>query len=112
MDFTGITEDTICALATPPGMGAIAVVRVSGKNAFPYVEKVFSKKISDLPSHTAHLGKIKDGDRIVDEVLVTLFKNPKSFTGEDVVEIACHGSTYIQKEMLRLLFAADRKSVV
>ncbi|MFT5338205.1 MAG: tRNA modification GTPase, partial [Luteibaculaceae bacterium] len=106
MDFTGITEDTICAIATAPGMGAIAVIRVSGKNTFPILEKVFSKSLENLPSHSCHLGKIVENKRVIDEVLLTLFRNPKSFTGEDVIEIACHGSTYIQKEILRVLFKA------
>lgn len=97
------STETICALSTAPGMGAIAIVRVSGAKSFSIVESIFSKTIADKPSHTAHFGKIEDGDEIIDEVLVTLFKNPASFTGEDSVEIACHGSVFIQKSILELL---------
>jgi len=98
------STDTICALSTANGMGAIAVIRVSGTEAFGIVSSVFSKKnIADQHSHTAHFGLIKNNEKLVDEVLITVFKNPTSFTGEDVVEIACHGSVFIQQEILKLL---------
>lgn len=96
-------QDTICALSTSPGMGAIAVIRVSGPTAFQVAESVFSKTLADKSSHTAHFGLIKQDEYILDEVLVTVFKNPKSFTGEDSVEIACHGSVYIQQQIINLL---------
>ncbi|WP_027421066.1 tRNA uridine-5-carboxymethylaminomethyl(34) synthesis GTPase MnmE [Crocinitomix catalasitica] len=96
-------DDTICALSTAAGMGAIALIRLTGDAAFAITEKVFTKKITDKTSHTAHFGKIMDGKDIIDEVLVTVFKNPASFTGEDSVEIACHGSIYIQEKILALL---------
>lgn len=99
------STDTICALSTPNGMGAIAVIRVSGSNAFPIVSSIFSKDISNKNSHTAHFGVIREGEKLVDEVVLTLFKNPASFTGEDVVEIACHGSAYIQQQLLKLLLS-------
>ena len=100
------STDTICALSTANGMGAIAVIRVSGTEAFGIVSSVFSKKnIADQHSHTAHFGLIKNNEKLVDEVLITVFKNPTSFTGEDVVEIACHGSVFIQQEILKLLLA-------
>ena len=100
------STDTICALSTANGMGAIAVIRVSGTEAFGIVSSVFSKKnIADQHSHTAHFGLIKNKEKLVDEVLITVFKNPTSFTGEDVVEIACHGSVFIQQEILKLLLA-------
>lgn len=97
------STDTICALSTAPGMGAIAIIRVSGSQSFSIVESVFSKKLADKTSHTAHFGRIVDDTDIVDEVLVTIFRNPASFTGEDSVEVACHGSVYIQKSILELL---------
>jgi tRNA modification GTPase len=97
------STDTICALSTAPGMGAIAIIRVSGPEAFKIVESIFSKTLSDKQSHTVHFGKIVDDGIIVDEVLATIFKNPASFTGEDSVEIACHGSVYIQQSILELL---------
>ncbi|MFT5822113.1 MAG: tRNA modification GTPase [Crocinitomix sp.] len=96
-------DDTICALSTSAGMGAIALIRLSGANALSITEKIFSKPLQDKATHTAHFGRIKSGDQLIDEVVVTLFKNPGSFTGEDIVEIACHGSVYIQEQILALL---------
>ncbi|NOX48578.1 MAG: tRNA uridine-5-carboxymethylaminomethyl(34) synthesis GTPase MnmE [Chlorobi bacterium] len=99
---------TICALATPAGNGAIAVVRVSGPDSVSVCEKIFEpagkhKKLSEEASHTIHLGKIKDEEVMVDEVLLSLFRKPHSYTGEDSVEISCHGSTYIQQKIIELL---------
>ena len=96
-------SDTICALSTANGMGAIAVIRVSGKDTFSIVSSIFSKDISTKKTHTAHFGVIKEGEKIVDEVLVNVFINPQSFTGEDIVEIGCHGSVFIQQKILQLL---------
>lgn len=94
----------IVAIATPSGMGAIAVLRLSGKAVIDIVNSVFHGKnpLSQQKGYTVHFGAIKDADQVVDEVLVTLFRAPKSFTGEDVVEISCHGSTYIQQRLLHL----------
>ena len=104
---SGIRNDTIIALATAYGVGAIAVIRLSGEDAIELVSEHFegrskTKILKDEPSHTVHLGLIKDGDRILDEVLVTVFRAPHSYTGENVVEISCHGSTFIQQEILQL----------
>jgi tRNA modification GTPase len=101
-------DTTIVAIATPAGVGAIAVVRLSGNNAIGICEKVFSpsKKgviLSMQPAYTIHYGNISDGERIIDKVLVSLFKSPNSYTGEDIVEVSCHGSTLIQQEILELL---------
>ncbi len=100
-------NDTIVALATPAGAGAIAIIRVSGVDATAIVSSVFhakSKKVlKDQPSHTLHLGNLLDGERVVDEVLVTVFHGPKSYTGENTIEISCHGSPYIQQEIIQLL---------
>lgn len=103
----GIRKDTIIALATPYGMGAIAVIRLSGEQAIDLVSRFFESRrkdkiLKEQPSHTVHLGLIREKDRILDEVLVTLFKSPHSYTGENVAEISCHGSTYIQQEILQL----------
>ena len=102
-----IHNDTIVALATPSGPGAIAIIRLSGKDAIKIASLVFNsvlgKKLADQKTHTVHLGNILDGERIIDEVLATLFKNPKSYTGENVVEFSCHGSSYIQQEIIQLL---------
>jgi tRNA modification GTPase len=96
-------QSCICAISTAPGMGAIAVIRVSGNGALSLVDDLFSGKLLQAKSHQALFGRILDDERTVDEVLCTVFKGPNSFTGEDTVEIACHGSNYIQQEILRLL---------
>jgi tRNA modification GTPase len=94
-------DDTIVALATAPGIGAIAVIRISGTKAFSIIDSLFpSKKIAEQASHTALVGMLKDGDRLIDEVVLTLFKGPKSFTGEDTIEISCHGSQFIQQQII------------
>ena len=99
-------QDTIVALATPSGAGAIAVIRLSGDDAIRIAEKKFKsvsgKKLSKQATHTIHLGHIIDANRTIDEVLVSVFKNPNSYTGENVVEISCHGSNYIQQEIIQL----------
>ena len=97
-------DDTIAAIATPPGIGAIGVLRISGDQSFPIVQKLFSsKKISEQPANTLHVGYLKEGDEILDEVVISLFKNPASYTGEDVIEISCHGSPYVQQQVLDAL---------
>lgn len=99
-----INEETIVALSTAPGTGAIAVIRLSGTKAISICNKIFSGKDLTLqPSHTVHFGKIKEDNREVDEVVVTLFKAPHSYTKEDVVEISCHGSHYIIQQIIQLL---------
>lgn len=99
-------NDTIIALATPSGAGAIAVIRLSGSKAIAMVDASFksisTKKLVSQKTHTIHLGHIVEDSRVLDEVLVSVFKNPKSYTGEDVVEISCHGSSYIQQEIIQL----------
>ncbi len=94
-------DDTIVALATAPGIGAIAVIRISGSKAFGIIGSLFpSKKIAEQATHTALVGMLKEGERFIDEVVLTLFKGPKSFTGEDTIEISCHGSTFIQQQII------------
>jgi tRNA modification GTPase len=95
-------DDTIVAMATAPGIGAIAVIRISGPKSFEVLNQLFPKK--DLliqASHTIHVGLLQDGDTILDEVVLSLYKGPKSYTGEDVIEISCHGSPYIQEQILQ-----------
>ena len=98
--------ETIVALATPSGAGAIAILRLSGPAAIAIASSIFTstsgKELAQQKTHTVHLGHIKDGERVLDEVLATVFKNPNSYTGEDVVEISCHGSNYIQQEIIQL----------
>ena len=96
-------EDTICALSSPAGKGAISLIRLSGGHALQIVNSVFSGDILQAASHTAHFGRIYRNNEILDEVLLTVFRGPASFTGEDTVEIACHGSVYIQQQLLELL---------
>ena len=99
-------KDTIIALATASGAGAIAVLRVSGPEAISVSNSLFrsihNKSLLTQTTHTVHLGHVMDGKRVLDEVLLSLFKNPQSYTGEDVVEISCHGSSYIQQQILQL----------
>jgi tRNA modification GTPase len=97
-------EDTIAAIATAQGIGAISIIRVSGPNAIEIVNKIFKEKdLTKVETHTIHYGKIYNQEKIIDEVLVTIMKAPKSFTTEDVVEINCHGGIITTKEVLELL---------
>ncbi|NHE58747.1 tRNA uridine-5-carboxymethylaminomethyl(34) synthesis GTPase MnmE [Cyclobacterium plantarum] len=97
-------EDTIIALATPQGVGAIAVIRLSGKDAIRLTNQVFfGKNLEQQSSHTIHLGTVRDGEKVIDEVLVSLFIAPKSFTKENVVEISTHGSSYIVNQVIKLM---------
>lgn len=101
-----IANDTIIALATPAGVGAIAVIRLSGESSIEIVSNSFQsvrgKELRKQKSHTLLLGHIVNGDKVLDQVLVSVFKNPHSYTGENVVEISCHGSSYIQQEIIQL----------
>ena len=95
-------SDTIVATATAPGLGAIAVIRISGADTFTIINQFFpSKNLALLPSHTMHVGLFKEGDEAIDEVVLSLFKGPKSFTGEDTIEISCHGSPFIQQQIIQ-----------
>ncbi len=103
-----ILDDTICAISTPPGMGAIAVLRMAGPEAVAIADTIFrpartGKELATQPAHTAHFGAIFDKEKDIDEVVVTLFREPHSFTGDDTVEISCHGGLYIQQKILQLL---------
>lgn len=102
-----LQQEPICALATASGVGAIGVIRVSGEGTFEVVNQIFKgKDLRKVETHTLHFGTIRDGETIVDEVLVAVFKSPKSFTKEDTVEISCHGSDYIIRQILKLLVRA------
>ena len=105
-----LSGDTICALSTPPGTGAIAVIRVSGPEAIAVCSRIFhpsGKKamLADAGSRTIHHGYIGDENNLLDEVLLSVFRNHHSYTGEDVIEISCHGSVYIQQKILELLIS-------
>ena len=97
-------DDTIVALATAPGVSAIGVIRISGSNAFSIINELFpSKNLMAQASHTIHVGMMRNKEELLDEVVVSLFKNPKSFTGEDVIEIGCHGSPFIQEKIMQAI---------
>lgn len=115
-----ILQETIVALATPSGAGAIAVIRLSGKDAITIASQVFQsvsgKDLSKQKTHTIHLGHIVDPStgsgqvgKVIDQVLVSIFKGPNSYTGENVVEISCHGSTFIQQQIIQLLLRKGAK---
>ncbi len=107
-------NDTIVALATPSGAGAIAIIRVSGPDALNIVAPLFKAKskkdLAKQPTHTIHLGNVMDGERTIDEVLASVFRAPKSYTGEETVELSCHGSPYIQQEIIQLLIRKGCRS--
>jgi tRNA modification GTPase len=100
-------NSTIAAISTAPGMGAIAVIRLSGRDSISICDQIFHspslKKLASQPANTLHFGILKDGDDIIDEVVVSIFKAPNSYTGENVVEISCHGSPFIQQKILETL---------
>ena len=100
-------SETICALATVQGVSAVSIIRLSGPKAIEITDKVFrgtkATPLSQTPSHRLRLGTLYDGERVIDEVLVSIFRAPRSYTGEESVEISCHGSVYIQQEILTLL---------
>jgi tRNA modification GTPase len=103
-----LDQSTICAISTSPGTGAIAVIRLSGSEAVSITEKIFrssnkTKKLEDQPANTLHFGQIIFNNEVIDEVVVALFREPHSFTGENIVEISCHGSVYIQQKLLETL---------
>ena len=104
-------HDTIVAISTPPGEGGIAVIRLSGSEAVRVVMDHFQGKSNLLtsPSHTAHHGWLMHGDDPVDEVIVTVFRAPDSYTGEDVAEISCHGGTFVSQKLLDLMIASGAR---
>lgn len=103
-------DDTILALATPPGIGAIGLIRLSGPSAIAIVDSLFpAKDLSAQPTHTAHVGFIKQGAIAIDEVVVTLFKSPRSYTGEDVVEVSGHGSPFVLQQLMDAFIQAGAR---
>ncbi|MFH1197976.1 MAG: tRNA uridine-5-carboxymethylaminomethyl(34) synthesis GTPase MnmE [bacterium] len=102
-------DDTIVALATPPGVGAISVIRISGKKSIESIDKIFSgkKRITESPTHTIHYGKIIGESETIDDVLVSVFIGPNSYTGEDSVEISTHGSPLIAQKIIETLIKQD-----
>tara|TARA_S200000501_G_scaffold54880_1_gene44908 strand:- start:1532 stop:2917 length:1386 start_codon:yes stop_codon:yes gene_type:complete len=106
-----VKNDNILALASPPGIGAISIIRISGPESISIVDNIFDGiekiKLADLEENKVQLGYIMDNKRTIDKVLVTVFRNPKSYTGEDLVEISCHGSIFIQESIIQLLLKFD-----
>ena len=96
-------SESICAISSPPGIGGVSLIRISGPDSFFIVEKIFSKSLKDTSGYQVLYGKIIEKKQIIDDVIVTVFKNPHSFTGENTVEINCHGSTFIQQKIIELL---------
>jgi tRNA modification GTPase len=97
-------NDTIVAIATPPGIGAIGVIRLSGSKSFEIINNLFpSKDLAIQAANTLHVGYLKDGEIVLDEVVISIFKTPSSYTGEDVIEISCHGSPYVQQKVINAL---------
>ncbi len=105
------TEDTICAISTPAGVGGIAVIRVSGKDTLDVCEKIWhGKPLPVMASHTAHLGTVCDADGdVLDQAVATIFRAPASFTGQDVVEFSVHGSRYVQQQLIHALIGAGAR---
>ena len=108
IELTDYSGDTICAVSTPPGRGGIAVIRVSGLQALDIVQRCWQgKPLADMATHTVHLGHITDTHNdVLDQAVLTVYRAPNSFTGEDVVELACHGSTWIQQQVIQTLIDA------
>ena len=108
-------SDTIAAVATPPGNGGLAVLRISGPAAFAVADACFhpgaanSPKPSSAPSHTVHYGHVRNGNTVVDEVLLSVFRRPRSFTGEDTVEIGCHGGSLVTRQVLHAVLSAGAR---
>ena len=112
-EITMNDQTVICAIATAPGMGAIAVIRLSGKGCIEICDRIFvspsHKKLVDVLPNTIHFGKIVNKEELIDEVLISVFHAPHSFTGEDSIEISCHGSVYIQQRILQLLISSGAR---
>lgn len=103
-------DDTIAALATPPGIGAIGVIRLSGPQSIPIANSLFpSKDLTIQETHTIHVGYLKHDNELLDEAVISLFKNPRSYTGEDVIEISCHGSPYVQQQVLDAVISSGAR---
>jgi len=109
-----IDDATICAIATPPGNGAISILRISGKDTYKIAASMVNfpsgeKRLEELPANSIHYVSIVSGEEIIDEVLISLFRAPHSYTGEDLIEISCHGALYIQQKILELLVKAGAR---
>ncbi|HEX4840208.1 MAG TPA: tRNA uridine-5-carboxymethylaminomethyl(34) synthesis GTPase MnmE [Rhabdochlamydiaceae bacterium] len=104
--------ETVAAVATPPGEGGVAIIRISGDQALTVAEKIYSGKIRSYQSHKVHFGKIMKDGEVIDEVLIVVMKNPRSYTGEDTVEIHCHGGSLITKRVLQAVLDAGARAAL
>ncbi len=105
-----MSQDTIAAIITPPGIGAVSMIRISGPDAFAIIQKIFSKDLQNEPTHTIHYGRILDADKnTIDSVLVILLRGPKSYTGEDSIEISCHGGNLVTQKVLQRVYVAGAR---
>ena len=98
-------NNTICAISTPPGIGGVAIIRISGTKSIPICNQVLNKSILDLEGYSVLFCSFEDNHQLIDDVVVTVYRGPKSFTGEDVVEISCHGSNFIQQKIIECLIS-------
>jgi tRNA modification GTPase len=106
-------DDTIVALATAHGISAIGVIRLSGSTALEIANALFpSKDLTTQPGYSLHVGLLKDGDNVIDEVVISIFRGPRSYTGEDVVEISTHGSPFIQEQVINACIAKGARLAV
>lgn len=105
MTMPNLDNNTICAISTPPGVGGVAIIRVSGKNSISICDQLFNKSIIDLKGYSVLYCSISDNNQLIDDVVVTIYRAPQSFTGENVVEISCHGSSYIQQKIIESLLS-------
>ena len=100
-----MNQDTIAAIITPPGIGAVSLIRLSGPQSFPIIQEIFSKDLSQEKTHTIHYGRIQDSEKsTIDTVLVFILRGPKSYTGEDSIEISCHGGNFVTQKVLKRTF--------
>src|ERR1700679_511056 len=105
--------ETIAAITTPPGEGGVAVIRFSGNDAIGVADQIFSGPVRSYQTHTAHLGKVIDSEgNVVDEAIALVMKNPRSYTGEDTVEIHCHGGSLITKRVLQTILEAGARAAL
>ena len=107
-----LQNDTIAAIATPPGEGSIAIVRVSGPQAISISDRIFSGNIAGYATHTAHLGTVSHNEVCLDQALVLVMRSPRSFTGEDVVEFQCHGGYFACSQILQALLAEGARAAL
>ena len=101
-------KNIICAISTPTGSGAISIIRVTGNNCLKVLNKILHSKVSEKKQNIIHKNKILYNNKVIDEIMISFFKNPKSYTGEDMIEVYCHGSLFIQNKIMQTLIKRQR----